>query len=44
MTLYRRSTLVTRGRRIAKVFYPVFPPDENAEQVLRWIRSNPEAD
>jgi peroxiredoxin len=44
MTLYRRLTLVARSRRIVKVFYPVFPPDENAAEVLAWIRSNRGAD
>lgn len=39
VTLYKRLTLVVGGGRIVKVFYPVFPPDENAEDVLRWIRS-----
>ena len=39
MTLYKRLTIVLRERRIDKVFYPVFPPDENAEEVLAWIRS-----
>jgi hypothetical protein len=24
---------------IEKVFYPVFPPDRNAEEVLGWLRS-----
>jgi peroxiredoxin len=38
MRLYRRLTLVARAGRIAKVFYPVFPPDRNAEQVLAWLR------
>lgn len=36
--LYKRLTLIAHKRRIIKVFYPVFPPDENAEQVLDWIR------
>jgi peroxiredoxin len=36
-SLYKRLTLVARQSRIVKVFYPVFPPDENAEEVLRWI-------
>lgn len=40
MTLYKRLTFVARERRIVKVFYPVFPPDENAEEVLAWIRSD----
>ncbi len=37
-TFYKRLTLVARDRHIVKVFYPVFPPDENAEEVLEWIR------
>jgi peroxiredoxin len=37
--LYRRVTLVLRGGRIEKVFYPVFPPDRNAEEVLAWLGS-----
>jgi peroxiredoxin len=36
-TLYRRLALVARDRRIVKVFYPVFPPDRNADDVLAWI-------
>jgi peroxiredoxin len=39
LTLYRRITLVAENARIVKVFYPVFPPDENADDVLRWLRS-----
>jgi peroxiredoxin len=38
-TLYKRLTLVADGARIVKVFYPVFPPDENAAEVIRWLRS-----
>jgi peroxiredoxin len=38
-TLYRRVTLVFEAGRIAKVFYPVFPPDRNAEEVLTWLGS-----
>lgn len=37
-TLYKRTTLVARDGVIVKVFYPVFPPDENAEQVLSWLQ------
>ena len=36
--LYKRLALVAEGGRIAKVFYPVFPPDENAADVLAWLR------
>ena len=39
LTLYKRITLVAEDARIVKVFYPVFPPDENAGDVLRWLRS-----
>jgi peroxiredoxin len=38
-TLYRRVTLVFEAGRIAKVFYPVFPPDRNAEEVVAWLAS-----
>jgi peroxiredoxin len=38
--LYRRVTLVLAAGRIAKVFYPVFPPDENAAEVLAWLRAS----
>jgi peroxiredoxin len=37
MTLYKRLTFVARERRIAKVFYPVFPPQQNAADVLGWL-------
>jgi peroxiredoxin len=37
MTLYKRVTLVIRDGAIAKVFYPVFPPDRNASDVLAWL-------
>ncbi|HSX21403.1 MAG TPA: peroxiredoxin [Gaiellaceae bacterium] len=38
-TLYKRITLVADAGRIVKVFYPVFPPDENAGNVLAWLRA-----
>lgn len=37
MTLYRRITLVARAGAIVKAFYPVFPPDRNAAEVLAWL-------
>jgi peroxiredoxin len=37
MRLYRRLTLIARQGRIAKVFYPVFPPDRNAANVVSWL-------
>jgi peroxiredoxin len=36
---YRRLTLIARDRRIEKVFYPVFPPRDNAADVIAWLRS-----
>ncbi len=39
-TLLRRITLIIDNATIVKVFYPVFPPDENARLVLDWTRSN----
>jgi peroxiredoxin len=41
MRLLKRLTFIVRDRRIEHVFYPVFPPNESANQVLRWLRSNP---
>ena len=38
-TLYRRLTLIAERARIVKVFYPVFPPDRNAADVLAWLRA-----
>lgn len=38
-TLYKRLALVAEGGRIVKVFYPVFPPDENAAEVVAWLRA-----
>jgi peroxiredoxin len=35
--LLKRLTIVVRGSGIEKVFYPVFPPDHHAEEVLAWI-------
>jgi len=39
--LYRRLTLVVRDGRVEHAFYPVFPPDGHAEQVLTWLRAHP---
>ncbi|MFL5372724.1 MAG: peroxiredoxin [Myxococcales bacterium] len=37
MTLLKRLTLVIDAGRIAHVFYPVFPPDQNAAAVVKWL-------
>ncbi len=38
LTLYRRLTLIAEAGQIVTVFYPVFPPDRNAADVLAWLR------
>lgn len=40
MELFKRLTIVAEDGKIRKVFYPVFPPDRNADEVLRWLRSD----
>ena len=40
MELYKRLTLITCDWRIEKTFYPVFPSDRNADDVLAWLRVN----
>jgi peroxiredoxin len=37
MTLIKRLTLVLREGSVEHVFYPVFPPDSHAEEVLAWL-------
>jgi peroxiredoxin len=37
LTLYKRLTFIAEQARIVKVFYPVFPPDRNAGDVLAWL-------
>src|SRR5215510_9823729 len=38
LELYKRLTLIVDRGKIEKVFYPVFPPDKNAEEVLNWLK------
>ena len=40
MTLLKRMALVIDDGVIAKVFYPVFPPDKNAEEVIAWLQAS----
>jgi peroxiredoxin len=37
-TLLKRLTLVIEDGRIEHIFYPVFPPDTHADEVLDWLR------
>jgi len=41
LTLIRRLALIIDNARITHVFYPVFPPDRNAGDVLAWLKENP---
>ena len=36
---YRRLTFIARAGRVVKVFYPVFPPQDNAGDVIAWLRA-----
>ena len=40
LTLFKRLTLVIADGVIEHVFYPIFPPNEHAQEVLAWLRSN----
>lgn len=39
--LYSRLTLIVRDGQIEHVFYPIFPPNTHAQQVLTWLHKNP---
>jgi peroxiredoxin len=41
MTLYKRLTMIINNGQIEKVFYPVFPPDRNADDVITWLHAHP---
>ena len=41
MTLLKRLVMVIDDGTIAHVFYPVFPPDRSAEQVIAWLQARP---
>jgi peroxiredoxin (alkyl hydroperoxide reductase subunit C) len=41
LTLIKRLTLIIDAGHITHVFYPVFPPDKNAAEVLAWLKENP---
>ena len=40
MRLIKRLTLVVRNNTIEHVFYPVFPPDKHAEEVIAWLKAH----
>jgi peroxiredoxin len=37
MTLVKRLTMIVEDGEIRRVFYPVFPPAKNAEDVIAWL-------
>jgi peroxiredoxin len=41
LRLMKRMAWVTEKGLITKVFYPVFPPNENAQTVLKWLNERP---
>lgn len=41
MTLFKRLTLVIADATVEDVFYPIFPPNEHAREVLAWLRAHP---
>jgi peroxiredoxin len=43
MTLLRRLTMVIERGTIEHVFYPVFPPDQDASNVLAWLKARQKA-
>lgn len=43
VTLIKRLTLIAHDGVISKVFYPVFPPDKNPDEVIAWLSQNASA-
>jgi peroxiredoxin/DNA-binding transcriptional MerR regulator len=42
MSLYRRLTMIIDDGWVEHVFYPVFPPDRHAEQIVDWLHAHPQ--
>jgi peroxiredoxin len=43
VTLYKRITLVLAVGHVVHTFFPVFPPDRNAQDVVAWLRARESA-
>jgi peroxiredoxin len=41
MRLLKRLTMIVKGGEIEQVFYPVFPSNESADQVIQWLKAHP---
>ncbi|AYD02663.1 peroxiredoxin [Neorhizobium sp. NCHU2750] len=39
LVLMKRLTMIIEAGRIRHVFYPVFPPQQNAQAVIEWLRA-----
>jgi len=39
--LLKRLTMIVRDSKIEYVFYPVFPPNESADEVIHWLETHP---
>jgi peroxiredoxin len=40
MTLLKRLTLIIGDSEVVHVFYPVFPPDRSASDVINWLTTS----
>lgn len=40
LVLHKRVTLIFDAGKIVKYFYPVFPPDKNMNEVIKWLKDN----
>jgi peroxiredoxin len=40
MTLLKGCTLIVDDGRVAHLFYPIFPPDRNASEVIAWLAAS----
>jgi peroxiredoxin len=41
LRLLKRLTMIVRDGIVEHVFYPVFPPNVNAAQVVEWLTNHP---
>lgn len=41
MILIKRLTLIILNQQLEKVFYPGFPPNRNAQDMMEWLSHNP---
>ena len=39
LQLIKRLSFVIKDRIIKKVFYPIFPPNKNASDIIEWLKT-----